>query len=251
MACKPELRNVLGVDTSSGKKVITGVHLPYVNCVDLRCVNLWFDNIKTPVVAGFPDGTALAPGVAFTAEPSTGMYRPGNGQVAFSGAGVNLATLSSAGLLLNAGVISTTSGDLILNPAGSNVDFSGKTLTNVGGISSDPNRYEVIGPQVTTVDATPTIIFTIPTVAAAYTALVDLAVASGTSSGSCSVRLQIKNTGVAIVNVMSQDKRFDAAIVAATLLVSATGANVNLTATGIAATVMKWKVAATVTRSLY
>lgn len=253
MSCKPALRSIFGVDASSGQKVIAGIHLPFVTCTDLRCTNLWVDSIKTPVTGGgtFSDGTVLLPGIAFTDQLSTGIYRPGSGQVGISGSGTSIVLFSSGGIELQSGAVTTSAGDLVINPAGSNVDFSGKNLINVGGIFTNPNRYEVIGAQVTTLDATPTVILTIPTVSAAYTALVDVAVASGTSSGSYSVRLQIKNTGVATVNTMSIDRRFDAPINAAVLTVNTSGTDVRIIATGIAVTTIKWFSAATVTRSLY
>lgn len=253
MSCGSALRGVLGVDNSSGKKEITGIHTQNGAFHDLRCVNLWVDEIKTGGSnSSFPDGTVSAPGIAFTSELSTGIYRPADGVLGFSGTGANLATLNSTGFTLSGQTISTVIGDLVLNPAGSNVDFSGKTLVNVGGISTNPNRYEIVGNEVTTSDATPTVILSIPTVNAAYNAQCDVSVASGTSSGAQSMRLQIKNpSGTVTVNSMLKDRRFDTPLAAAVVNVVVVGTTVQLIAVGIAATTIKWLGAATITRALY
>lgn len=252
-SCGTALRSVLGVSTSTGTKQITGIHTQNGAFHDLRCVNLWVDEFKSGgPSSSFPDGTAGAPGIAFTSELSTGIYRPGSGVIGFSGLGASIATLNSTGLTLGGQTISTVAGDLVLNPAGSNVDFSGKTLVNVGGISTNPNRYEVVGTQVTTVDATPTVILSIPTVNGVYNAQCDVAVASGTSSGAQSIRVQIKNpAGTVTTSLMLSDRRFDVPIAAAVINVVVSGTTVQLIATGIAATTIKWLGAATVTRSLY
>src|SRR5882762_4082454 len=143
MSCGPAFRDVFGVNKSTGQKVISGLHVPNINCADLRCTRLWINGVMGLGGSGtFADGTVSLPGIAFTNELSTGIYRPATGKLGFTGVGVSLGTWNSAGLALGT-PLTTTAGDLIINPVGSNVDFSGKTLVNVGGISSNPNRYEV------------------------------------------------------------------------------------------------------------
>lgn len=76
----------------------------------------------------YPDGAASAPSITFGSQNTTGLYRPGSGQLGVALNGVNTATFSSSGLTLNG----STSGYTILSApaaAGSNT----LTLPTNGG----------------------------------------------------------------------------------------------------------------------
>jgi hypothetical protein len=54
-------------------------------------------NIGATAIA-LTNGTAALPSLSFSAESSTGMYRPGAGQIGFSVLGTNVITISASGL---------------------------------------------------------------------------------------------------------------------------------------------------------
>lgn len=101
----------------------------------------------------FLDGTASAPGIYFTSEPGTGLYRPANGQIGVELTGVNYATFTTSGLnlvtgsTLNVGVSGTTSplnvyglitGSNGLTINSGNVNFSGPSTTFTGNMKRTP-----------------------------------------------------------------------------------------------------------------
>lgn len=67
-------------------------------------------NIGATAIA-LTNGTAALPSLSFSAESSTGMYRPGAGQIGFSVLGTNVITISASGLSV-AGTGTFTSGIL-------------------------------------------------------------------------------------------------------------------------------------------
>jgi hypothetical protein len=250
-AFKKEVRGILGITTNGGPPRINAVHTRLINCTQLRCEDIWITgSVKTPILSTFADGSVGAPSITFTNDTDTGFYRPSAGAIGVSGSGANLLTISSAGLETDV-PITTSAGNLVLNPAGSSVDFSGKTLVNVGGISTNPNRYEVIGTDTTTTDATPTVILTVPLAAAGYNITIDVVYVTGTSVATLNLVVQAKNTGAATATALTTYIREDAPLTSASATASASGTNVIVTAVGIAATTIKWQAVATVTRVLY
>ena len=246
---KQEVRSILGITTNGGLPQIQGVHPKFLTCDVLRCNDIWITgSVKTFLT--IMKGTATAPSLRFVDDISTGVYWAGAGKVGVTGSGASVFTASAAGLSLSV-PITTVIGDLVLNPAGSNIDCSGKNLINVGGFSPNPNRYDVIGTQVTTINATPTVILTIPLSAAGYGLSIDVVYVTGTSVATYTVLAQAKNTGTASLALLTSSLREDVPLTGANAVVSASGTDIIVTATGIAATTIKWIGVATVTRCLF
>jgi hypothetical protein len=138
------------------------------------------------------------------------------------------------------------------------IDVNGATLINVGGITTNPNRYEVIAPaSIITTDATPTTLYNIPTVLnCAYTIITDVSCVDDTnnvSSAGFSISAKAKNVG-GVLDVsanMETNTAIDAPLAGISVDHTANGTNIAVTVTGKAATNMKWFGATTVTRQLF
>jgi hypothetical protein len=93
------------------------------------------------IVASFPicldEGSPLKPSIAFINDDDTGIYQPGDGQVGFTSDGTPTVVISGSGIDTSV-PITTPSGNLILNPAGPSIDFTGHNLINVGSIIVSP-----------------------------------------------------------------------------------------------------------------
>ncbi len=93
--------------------------------------------------AGFSDGLVSAPGAYFTSETTTGLYRPGAGQIAIALSGTNYATFATTGLnlvngsTLNVGSSGTTSPlnvyGLITGANGLTISTGALNLTSTSG----------------------------------------------------------------------------------------------------------------------
>lgn len=193
-----------------------------------------------------PAGSVTSPSIGFIDDPDTGIYYIDPGQVAFTSNGTQTLAVGNGEVEFNA-PITTNSGNLVINPAGPAVDLSGKDLINVGNISANANAYEVnSAAPVTTTNATPTVIATIPTTNdITYTITTSVAAANssdGTSNGAFFIRLKVKNIGgtVTVSAPVSYSTTIDAALVGIAVAHSASGSNINIVATGLGGTTVKW-----------
>jgi hypothetical protein len=249
---KQEVLGILGITTNGATPKINAIHVKQVTCSQLRCEDIWITgNLMTPVQGTFVDGSVSAPSITFTNDTTTGFYLPAIGSIGAASAGSNLFTVSSAGFSLDV-PITTAVGDLVLDPAGGNINCSGKSLTNVGGIFINPDRYEVTGAVITTTDNTPTVILTVPLTIAGYSIAIDIVYVDGTSVASANLLVQANNaSGTATMVLLTSNMRSDVSLSAAGVAASASGTNIIVTATGIAATSIKWQAAAAITRVLH
>ena len=97
--------HTLTVTTGLGGYTAT---IPPGNQASLVCDGINFFNANT-VQAGattisLVDGSAAVPSLNFAAEPSTGMYRPGVGQIGFSALGTNIMSITSTGVKIPGGI---------------------------------------------------------------------------------------------------------------------------------------------------
>jgi hypothetical protein len=215
------------------------------------------NQVSLPQGALFGDGTPGKPTIAFASDPDTGLYHPSNGTTGFTSNGVPVIGVGST---LDVAVpITTPAGqNLIINPSGPSVDFQGHTLINVGGISSNPNYYPVVGPAVTTINTTPLIGATVPTdpdTAYSLDATITLAnVTDGVSSGSIFMQTKGKN----IANVLSvvspyvnYTSNLDATVSNASASFGISGSNFTVVVTGVATTSVKWRVAINIAKQAF
>lgn len=79
------------------------------------------------------DGSATHPAFIFEDDSDTGFYRSASGKITFVSNGQQVFEIGPS--IVVDSPITTTSGNLVLNPAGPNIDLSGKTLINAGGIT--------------------------------------------------------------------------------------------------------------------
>jgi hypothetical protein len=258
-----EISSIFQQSTPNGDRQINGIKLPVIAGQKLNITGdaYIYGVVKTPLNLAhgirFPDGTPIAPSIAFINDPDTGIYRAGDGSVNFTSNGTPTVQIGPA--LQTFVPITTDIGqNLVLNPSGPSVDFSGKTLINIAGISTDPNRYEEIGATVTTINATPTVGLSSSTISgAAYAVTIDVALANatdGTSSGGFTVFTKAKNIGGTVSLVapyISSEYNLDPSLVGCTVTLAASGAFINTVVTGLAATTIRWRVVGTYTRQIF
>jgi hypothetical protein len=203
------------------------------------------------------NGTSGGPSLSFISNSSTGIYYdPSTSGVGISSNGITQLLVGSTSIQVNE-PITTSSGNLVLNPSGASIDFTGHTLINVAGISTNPNFYQIIAPStVQTTDSTPTTIYDIPTVTnATYTIQTSIALTDetdSTSSGSFIINTKVKNIGgtLTIISIDSTEA-LDTSIASSTVSFITSGVNVNVTANGVSAITIKWFGASTITRQLF
>ncbi len=260
-----ELLSIYGISAPAGNTQVNSVKAPslYGDKLIIKGDAFIYGCIRTPLTlcSGiyFGDGTEDAPSITFANDPTTGLYRAGTGLIGFSSQGVTDVIIGGGAMQVDVPITTSGGSNLVLNPSGSSIDFSGKTLINIGGISSNPNRYEVIAPTtVITTNATPTTILTIPTVTgSAYTISVDVAaadVSDSISSAAYTINTKGKNlAGVAsvIAPYTIYTPALDAALASSGVSFSASGSDIIVVAVGVAATTIKWQAAATITRQLF
>lgn len=199
-----------------------------------------------------PRGTTSAPSIAYIGDLDTGIYSPGPGEVGFTANGIT-TVVSQPGAVQFSAPITTSAGDLVLNPAGGAVDFSGKAIINFSGFFSNPNYYDVVASAaVNTIGAVTADILTIGTVTnAAYniTAYVPCLTLDGVSRGAFTVVLSAKNVGgtVSVSTVQSNVAR-DTPIVTATVTFPVVGTDIIMRANGIVGQSIRWFGAAKITR---
>ncbi len=205
----------------------------------------------------FADGTSSMPIITFESDTNTGFYRAGDGRVGMTSDGT-VAMVMGGGAIQVHQPITTNSGDLTINPAGNNVDFSGKNLINVGNIASNTNRYEVITPAiVTTNDNVDTLLYNISmTNNSTYLINTDVTCTSTTDMSSSAVfkiLCKAKNLGgvVSVNAILESNYAIDNPLNGIVVNHSASGTNVAVNVTGLAATTIKWFGASVITRQLF
>lgn len=145
-----EASEIFTQSVPSGDRTINGILVSVVSGERLNITGPTPSYIYGPInsnltLAGgaqFPDGSAGAPSITFINDPDTGIYRSGDGSVAFTS---NSTQTVVVGPNLQTNVPITTVGgqNLVLNPSGPSVDFTGHTLINVGGLAVTGSKYQV------------------------------------------------------------------------------------------------------------
>lgn len=220
--------------------------------------NTWLGPLQTAITLdngiSLPDGTAAAPSARFTNSTNTGLFLAGASSMGLTAGGVQQAAVGTSGLSITTQL--TAPADLVINPTGPNVDFSGKNLVNVGSITPNPNVYDVIaGGVLLTTNASPLPLLSILTdTNAVY--MVDTRVSYGIgatgASGVAIVTARIENYGgVLTLNTVETTKNYDVALATATVTYAINGLSVDVLCTGIAATNIKWFGKSSVVRCLF
>ena len=159
-------------------------------------------------------------------------------------------------LILNDGITSS-SGDLVIGSATGNINMSGKTLTNVGGIVTNPNYTQIFG-SVTTANASSTQLISIPTTTGTSYLLQTTITASNTTSttDSATFIISIKATNnlagsLSITSPFNTITSVDASLSTCTVAYAVSGINILINVTGVAATTIKWFCASQITSSAF
>ncbi len=214
--------------------------------------------MRTPITFSrgilLPDGTLAVPALRFINDTDTGLYRAGSGSITLVSNGQPLLTTSPTSIIVSQ-QIATNAGNLILNPAGGAVDFSGAALINFSGISTNPNYYPVTSPaNVDTFGASTAILLSITTnTDSVYTLEVSsscLSITDNVSAGSFIKTFRAQNIGgvVTISGFMESSRSRDPVILAADILTSVSGTTINVLASGVAGHNIRWFGGAYVTR---
>lgn len=260
---KQDVLGILGVSVPNGNAQINSIYVPLVNTTRLIVSgDIYFNGvIRTPLklTSGveFPDGTAARPSITFTSDTTTGIYYSPT-SVNFTASGVKKMSVGPTSVNFSTQLTTDGGADLVLNPSGSNVDFSGKNLINYAGISQNANRYDVIAPAtVTTLDATPAVLYNIPTVInSAYLLSTDVVatnITDGSSIATFTLNSMIKNIAgvITITPPLNVTTSTNVTLDGATIDHLSSGANITVTITGKLATTIKWFGATLVTRQLF
>jgi len=104
------------------------------------------------------DGLEAKPYLTFSNAPSTGIWLSDGPAINVSIDGQQTSKFTNVGITsdsITTNNITTSSGDLSLNPSGPNIDFNGKNLLNVGTVTLNPFVYEVLSvPNITSTSLT-------------------------------------------------------------------------------------------------
>ncbi len=168
------------------------------------------------------------------------------GDLALAPAGANVAVAAGKTLTADAVTTSSAATDLTLNATGPNINCSGKTLTNVGGLVTPVLQAVTAGPAATA-NATPLALLTLP-IPTNTCYLVEISVAAASPTGAATAdsgawfdRVRVTNrAGVATLVSMQSSSSADAGLAAATVVHSAAGANLVTTVTGLAGLGVRW-----------
>lgn len=260
---RAEISAIIAQTTPNGDRQINGVVAPKISGKQLYITGDAYIHglIKTPLnlTSGirFPDGSASAPSITFVNDPDTGIYRDSSGNVNFTSNGIPMAVIGPT-LQTNVPITTPSGQNLVINPDGPSVDFSGKTLINIGGLSTDPNSYEIVGGEILTTNATPVVGLTISTVTnASYNIHVEIVranVSDNTSAGNHSLYTRGKNIGgvaSATTPYIEFENNSDAGVASALANFQVSGSNINVMFVGINATNIKWRAVAKIVRVLF
>lgn len=259
---KIEISETFGQSTPAGDRQINSVIAPIVSghVLNITGNSYLYGPVQTQIIATngilVPDGSQTAPSIGFISEPNTGIYHTA-GTISFTSNGGGVV---SVGPELDIAVPITTPGgqNLVIDPSGPSIDFTGHSLINVASVTTDPNHYELVGGTVITTNATPAVGLSIATdTNASYVVSADITCANvtdGTSSAGFIVHSRGKNIA-GVVSVISpyinSASSPDLSLVGSTVTFSTSGTNITILVQGIAATTIKWRVAASVTRQLF
>jgi hypothetical protein len=263
-----QIFDAFGFSAPGGRTTLNGLHINRGQFDEVHVTgDLWLNGLmQTPLrfaagtSMGFDAGTVTVPGISFSTSTNTGFYMPSVGEIGFTTAGSSCAVMKSTGLEMATGkTISTLTGDLYLNPAGANIDFGGKTLTNYAGMSSNPLRYDVIaaGTGITTADATPSALFAIPTTTGSNMTLVTEVSCTNTtdniSTGGFTFSEKAKNLAgvVTISGPIYTGNSVDTGLSGIAVAHAVSGTNVIVQVTGLLATSIKWFGATKVTKQTF
>jgi hypothetical protein len=204
------------------------------------------------------DGSVSAPSMSFINSVNTGIYRTGDGSIGHTVNGSNVLSLGSASAVFYTPISTPIGVPLVLTSGTGTVDFGGASLVNVGGITTNPNRYEVIAPaSLITADATPSILYNIPTIVdASYTITTDITCVNatdGSASAGFNISAKGKNIGgfVSVSVNMENNSAIDMPLLGISVIHGVSGQNITVLVTGKAATTLKWFGATTVTRQQF
>jgi hypothetical protein len=259
---RADVMGILGVSVPNGVAQINSIRTGIVSCKTLYVTeNIWLIGaLQTPLNITnlyLSDGSMSSPSLAYSSDASTGMYYTGGG-LGFTVGGIPRLTVDST-ITINAPITTSGGQDLVLNPSGSNIDFTGHNIVNVGSIVTNPNRYEVVAPvTIITTTTADTIIYNIPTVInSSYiiiTEIIATDVTSGTQSAGFSLMTKVNNiSGVVTVLQPSTNitKIIDVPLAGMLVRYATSGSNVTLVANGLAGITIKWFGASSVTRQLF
>lgn len=135
-----ELISNFGTTVPEGNIQVNSVKTPRVSTSELYCsgdarVYGAFKNIiNAQKGVSLSDGTITNPSLTFASDMSTGIYKPATSTIGFTTDGVQHMYINPSGVVID-NQITTSSGDLILNPAGGHIDLAGNALIGIGDIS--------------------------------------------------------------------------------------------------------------------
>lgn len=141
-----QLIEQFGISAPAGKAQINSNKSKRTTTDTIYCVgDAWiYGQLRTPLRLSkgiyFPSGSADAPGIAFDDDRDTGFYLSADGTIGVASNGTNIMNIGE-NVEINS-QITTGQGDLVLSPAGENIDCTGHQLINVGGVSitvGEPN----------------------------------------------------------------------------------------------------------------
>lgn len=259
----PQVANQFTTTISSGIRSISGISLGKINGTALNISGnvIIGGSIISPIIAAgglsLPRGSLATPSINFIEDPFVGIFSPASGQISLCADGLASLVVSSTAVQV-AAPITTPSGNLILNPAGGAVDFSGKAIINFSGFATNPNYYDITAPNnIDTIGATTGVILTLATVpGAVYTleAYVScLSITDGTSAASFIQSAKAKNIGgvLTISTAMEINSSRDPALtLGAAVAFVVNGTSIDLTAIGVAGQQIRWWGAVKIQRML-
>lgn len=245
---KKELAALIGVSRPAGDAQVNSVIAPLVSCKKLYVEDgialkgAFTTEVQFNRQLFIPDGTAMNPAIAYTSDIHTGIYKKAPGSIGMSAGGVEQISVGPTSVSYSVPITTTGGQNLVVNPSGPSVDFSGKTLINVGGIVFNPNYYTLIDELITN-SAVPATLVNIPTITdAGYTLRAIVTCSTGSSMGNFNLTARGKNaSGVVTTSIpyLNNDTAVDGPLTGISVQFGVSGTNIILQVTGIAA-VVKW-----------
>lgn len=259
-----ELLSIYGTSAPGGRVQVNAVRAPSLYGGELIVQGdvYIYGCIQTPLrlCAGiyFGDGTETMPSITFANDPSTGFYRAGTGLIGVTSGGVADMIIGNNAIEMLAPITTPIGQNLVIDPSGPSIDFTGHTLINVGGISTNPNYFTVAAPAtLITTDATPATLLTVTTTASGtYLIQTTVSVANDSdsiSSAAFTISTKAKNLGgtVTLIPYATDTQVIDTGLAGITVVHAVSGTGVVVTCTGLAATTIKWFGVSVVTRQLF